>query len=269
MCKMRVGWLLVMLLVLSGPVRSDEPVLVFGILNQQSPQMTAERWNPIFAYLSQVTGYRFQLRMGPNVQATNAMMARGEFDLAFTNHNFRPEYDGTYKVIATWGTGPIFGVVAVTAASPIKQLKDLQGMRIAYPSQNAFVAYAVPKAALRKAGVVEREVLAGNQEGALAQLASGQVEAAAVNSRFLTQYAARTGLRYREIYTSQPYPDLAVLAHPRLPAEQVERVRQALVGMAKDPKAAAILEANQFPGFSASGEKDYESVRRAYRAINN
>src|SRR5574343_1629494 len=147
---------------------AEEPALAFGVLNQQSPQLTAERWNPVFSYLSGVTGYKFQLRMGQNVQATNAMMARGEFDLVFTNHNFRPEYDGTYKVLARWGNTPIFGVLAVLETSKVRRLEYPDGQRIAYPSQNAFVAYAVPKAALRKAGVTETEVMAGNQEGALA-----------------------------------------------------------------------------------------------------
>jgi phosphonate transport system substrate-binding protein len=263
------GVVLLTFFMLTCSVRAQDQALVFGILNQQSPQLTAERWNPIFAYLGGVTGYRFQLRMGPNVQATNAMMAKGEFDLVFTNHNFRPEYDGTYKVIARWGNAPIFGVIAVLGGSRFTRLKDLSGLRIAYPSQNAFVAYAVPKAALRRAGIAEKEVLAGNQEGALAQLASGQVEAAAVNSRFLTQYAARTGLRYREIYTSEPYPDLAVLAHPRLTPEQLDRIQAALVGMSTDPKALPLLEANQFPGFFPANEKDYDGVRRAYRALGN
>lgn len=250
-------------------VVAEEPPLVFGVLNQQSPQLTAERWNPVFTYLNGATGYKFQLRMGQNVQATNAMMARGEFDLVFTNHNFRQEYDGTYKVLARWGNAPIFGVLAVLETSKVRRLRDLDGQRVAYPSQNAFVAYAVPKAALRKAGVTEKEVLAGNQEGALAQLAAGQVEAVGVNSRFLSQYAARNGLRYHEIYTSEPYPDLAVLVHPRLPAEQVERIREALLAMRKDPKAVPILEANQFPGFFPATEKDYEIVRRAYKAVPN
>ncbi len=248
---------------------ADESPLVFGVLNQQSPQLTAERWNPVFSYLTGVTGYKFQLRMGQNVQATNAMMARGEFDLVFTNHNFRQEFDGTYKVLVRWGNTPIFGVLAVLDSSKVRLLKDLNGQRVAYPSQNAFVAYAVPKAALRKAGVAEKEVFAGNQEGALAQLAAGQVEAVGVNSRYLSQYAARTGLRYREIYTSDPYPDLAVLVHPRLSGEQVERIREALLGMRKDPKAAPILEANQLPGFFPASEKDYDIVRRTYRAVPN
>jgi phosphonate transport system substrate-binding protein len=252
-----------------GGARAQESPLIFGVLNQQSPQLTAERWNPIFQYLGESAGLKFQLRMGPNVQATNAMMAKGEFDLVFTNHNFRSEFDGVYKVMARWGNAPIFGVIAVAENSPARKLKDLDGKRIAYPSQSAFVAYAVPKAALNKAGVKDKEVMAGNQEGALAQLAGGLVEAAAVNSRYLSQYAARKGLKYREIYTSEAFPDLAVLAHPRLSKEQFAVIQSALLKMRDDPKAAPILERNQFPGFFPATERDYEMVRKTYRAAGD
>lgn len=258
-----------LLLLWLGSVSAQEAPLVFGVLNQQSPQLTAECWNPIFQYLSTNTGLNFQLRMGANVQATNAMMAKGEFDLAFTNHNFRKEFDGVYNVIARWGDAPIFGVIAVAEGSPLRKLKDLDGKRIAYPSQNAFVAYAVPKAALRKTGIKEQEVMAGNQEGALAQLANGLVEAAAVNSRFLSQYAARKGFKYREIYTSEAYPDLAIVAHPRLSKEQLATIQNALLKMRSDPKAAPILEQNQFPGFFPASERDYEAVRKTYRMAGN
>ena len=40
----------VALLLLVGhlrPPRSSSPPLAFGVLNQQSPALTAERWNPI------------------------------------------------------------------------------------------------------------------------------------------------------------------------------------------------------------------------------
>jgi phosphonate transport system substrate-binding protein len=254
-----LGWLL------EGAAFAQQTPLVFGVLNQQSPLLTAERWNPIFDYLQQVTGIAFVLRMGQSVEATDAMMSRGEFDLAFTNHNFHPKYDGVYRVIATWGDRPVFSVLAVAENSPIRELKDLQGKRVAYPSRDAFLAYAVPKAALRRAGVIEQEVVAGNQDGALGQLLAGLVDAAAVNSRFLSQFAARKGMRYREILTSEPYPDIAVVIHPRVSPDQAKRIQAALLGMKTDPRASAILEQNRFSGFSLASEKDFEGVRRAYR----
>jgi phosphonate transport system substrate-binding protein len=260
--------LFVLLTVAALSATADEdPPLVFGVLNQQSPAKTAERWNPILRYLGEATGLHFRLRMGATVQETNAMMGRGEFDLAFTNHNFRREYDGVYKVIARWRGKRIYGVIAVNVDSPIRTLKDLAGKRVAFPSKSAFVAYAVPMTALNAAGVAVESVLAGNQEGALAQLKARQVEAAAVNSRYLSQYAAQQGLRYRELFTSEGYAELPVIVHPRLPKAQVDAIQKALLAMANDPRATEALETAGCNGFEAAVDKDYDNVRRVYARI--
>jgi phosphonate transport system substrate-binding protein len=247
---------------------AQERPLTFGVLNQQSPALTAERWNPILHYLGAVSGVPLVLRMGRTVQDTNAMMARGDFDFVFTNHNFQTEYDGLgFRVIARWAGDPIRAVIAVPADSPIRHLHELEGKRVSFPSTDAFVGYAVPLVALKRAGVRVEQVFGGNQEGTLAQLKARRAEAAAVNSRFLAQYADREGLQFREIYVSEGFPDLAVIAHPRVPAATVERVRRALLGMSGDPAAAPALFAAKFKGFEAAGERDYDGVRRVYRLV--
>lgn len=255
--------------VLPPLAAAQDRILTFGVLNQQSPARTAQRWNPLLKYLAEATGLQFQLKMGPTVQETDAMMGRGEFDLVFTNHNFAREYDGVYTVIARWAGPPIYGAIAVPADSRVKSLKDLAGKRVAFPSREAFVAYAVPRVALQAAQVKVEEVLAGNQEGALAQLRARQVDAAAVNSRFLTQYAALHGMPYREIFTSAAYAELPVIVHPRVPGADVERIQKALLGMKSDPKAAAALDAGGAPGFDPAVDRDYDNVRAIYRQTGN
>lgn len=254
------------LLVGAAHASTDKP-LTIGVLNQQSAAKTAERWNPILRYVAETTGIPIQMKMGATVQETNAMMGRGEFDLVYTNHNFRKEYDGVYRVIARWSEKPIYGVIAVNADSPIKSLKDLAGKKLVFPSKNAFVAYAVPMAALNQAKVKVEPVFAAHQDGALAQLKARQVDAAAVNSRFLTQYAAQQGLAYREIFTSEGYADLAVAVHPRLPAAQAEAIRKALLAMRSDPRAADALAAANFAGFAPASDRDYDNARRVYRLV--
>jgi phosphonate transport system substrate-binding protein len=242
--------------------------LAFGVLNQQSPALTAERWNPILHYASTVSGVPLRLKMGSTVQDTNVMMVRGDFDFVFTNHNFQTEYDALgFKVIARWAGDPIHTVIAVPADSPIRHLRELNGKRVSFPSTDAFVGYAVPLVALKRAGVRVEQTFGGNQEGTLAQVKAKRVEAGAVNSRFLRQYAEREHAQFREIYVSEGFPDLAVIAHPRVPAATVERVRRALLGMSGDPAAAAILTAAKSKGFEPAGERDYDSVRRVYRLI--
>ena len=256
------------LLLAAGPAHGQSAALAFGVLNQQSPALTAERWNPILHYLSTAAGIPLQLRMGRTVQETDAMMARGDFDFVFTNHNFQSDFDAVpFKVLARWAGEPIRAVIAVPADSSIRDLKELDGKRVSFPSSDAFVAYAVPLVALKRAGVQVEEVFGGNQEGTLAQVKARRVEAGAVNSRFLTQYAEREHVQFREIYVSEGFPDLAVIAHPRVPAASVERVRRALLGMAADPAAAPILAQSKFKGFEAATDRDYEGVRRIYRLI--
>ena len=265
--KLLVAVAVLLLLATPAPTQPPPP-LAFGVLNQQSPALTAERWNPILHYAGAVSGVPLQLKMGRTVQDTNAMMARGELDFVFTNHNFKSEFDTLgFKVIARWAGDPIRAVIAVPADSPIQHLRELDGKRVSFPSTDAFVGYAVPLVALKRAGVRVEEMFGGNQEGTLAQVKARRVEAGAVNSRFLSQYAEREHVQFREIYVSEGFPDLAVIAHPRVPAATVERVRRALLGMSSDPNAASVLTAAKSKGFEPAGERDYDGVRRVYRLI--
>jgi len=91
------------------------------------------------------------------------------------------------------GVTPIRCAIVVAANSDIVQLKAMNGKRVAYPSADAFVAYAVPKVILRGLGVREQEVFSGNQDAALNELRFRRVDTAAVNSRFLRQYEEQTG----------------------------------------------------------------------------
>jgi phosphonate transport system substrate-binding protein len=263
-----VSSLLLVAAAAGGVAIAEQAPLTFGVLNQQSAALTAERWNPILNYVGSTSGVALRFRMGATVQETNAIMGRGEFDFIFTNHNFRPEYDTVgYRAIARWGGDPIRSVVAVVHDSRITGLGQLAGKKVAFPSRDAFVGYAVPTVALKKAGVRVEEVFAGNQEGAMAQLKTRRVEAAAVNSRFLAQYSEREGVEFRAIHTSEPFPELAVVAHPRVPAPVVEKVRRALVAMTTDPIAGPVLEQAKCPGFEPATDRDYDGVRRIYRLI--
>jgi phosphonate transport system substrate-binding protein len=263
-----VGAFLLAAVAAASASPAQQAPLVFGVLNQQSPALTAERWSPILHYVSSASGVPLRFRMGATVNETDAIMGRGEFDFIFTNHNFQPEYDSIgYRVIARWGGDAIRCVVAVAPNSQITGLSQLVGKRVAFPSRDAFLGYAVPLVALKKAGVRVEEVFAGNQDGAMAQLKSRRVDAAAVNSRFLAQYSEREGVGFRGIFTSEPYPELAVVAHRRLPRPVVEKVRQALLAMKTDPLAGPVLEQAKSPGFEPATDREYDGVRRVYRLI--
>lgn len=261
-----------LLCLLAGAAAADEP-LEFGVLNQRSPLLTAQYWNPILAHVSARSGVPLRLKMGRTAVETTAMTVRGEFDFVYTNHLFTPRRDSLgYRVIARPNSAGIQGAIVVAEGSEIKSLDGLAGREVGFPSAEAFVGYWLTMDALKKAKLDVTPVFGSNQEGTMAQLRAGRVAAASVNAQVMENYARRENFRYRALWRSELYLDLPVMANPRVPKSKVDAVAKALTGMAQDDEGAKVLRAGAellklegTPGFVAASNSDYDNYRRFYR----
>lgn len=256
-----------------APAAAQQTPLSFGVITQRSPVLTAQYWNPILRYVSDKSGVPLRLKLARTGSEHSDMIGRGEFDFIYSNHNFMPSNDAVgYRVIARPVEDAIMGQIVVPADSPIRKLTDLDGKEVVFPHKAAFVGYYVPMDALLKAGVRVKPLFAGNQEGAMGQLKSGRVTAAGVNSQVMRDYAEREGFQYRALWTSEPYLNIPISAHPSVPTDKIKAVQAALVSMSSDPKGARILAASaqlikQQPpfGFIAASDKDFNNIRHFYR----
>ena len=271
---LRSFWLLPILgLLAATPAKASEPPLDFGVFNQRSISLSAQYWNPILRYVSERSGVPLQLRMGKTTAETTAMALRGEFAFVYANNLFTPERVRVgYQVILRPRTPGIHGVIVVPHDSPLHTLADLNGRGMISPSLESFLGYEVPKRALDKAKVSVTSTFAGNQEGAMAQLQAKVVDAAAVNSEVLENYARREKFRYRELWRSEAYQDLPILANPAVPEARVESVRRAFIGMTADPAGKKILEDGAVLlkltgplGFVSASNKDYANYIEFHR----
>lgn len=245
----------------------------FGVLNQRSITLTAQYWNPILDYVTRKTGIALEMRMGKDVQETYAMTGRGEFDFLYSNHIFTPDNaPAGYRVILRPNEDAIQGQIVVPGNSPLKRLDELHGREVGFPSTSAFAAYAVTMDHLQREKIAVVPVFGGNQEGVMAQLKTGKIVAASVNSRLMRDYAERNGLDYRALWTSPDYLNLPVAVHRRVPEKVADKVRRTLDGMDQDPEGMTILKASaeairQSPpyGFRLASDRDYEAYRRFYK----
>lgn len=247
----------------------------FSALPQRSATLTAQYWNPILDYVSRKSGTRLELAISRTSDDYSLAEARGEFDFVYSNHIFIPSHATVaYQVIARMTGKPIHGRIVVPEASPVRSLSELGGREVGFPNRNAFVGYAAPMSALIKAGVAVTPVFGSNQEGVMAQLRSGTIPAAGVNSRVMQEYAAREGFAYRAVWTSEPFLDLPIAVHPRVSAAVAAAVRDALVGMASDAEgrkilatSAAVIKQDPPWGFVQAQEAEYRNQREVYRVI--
>ncbi len=246
----------------------------FGVLNHRSPTLTAEYWNPILAWVSARSGVPLTLKIARTANETTDMAARGELAFVYTNHLFTPQRDRLgYSVIARQEGEGIRGQIVVPAASAVTRLEDLAGQAVAFANRYGFTGYFVPYDALLRAGVEVKPVFAGTQEAAMGLLRHGKVAAAGVNHQVMADYARREGFAYRVLWQSQPYDDLAVMAHPAVPPQTRAAVREALLGMKTDPEGSKVLDEVaarlKLPaprGFAAAGDRDYDAYRSFFRA---
>jgi phosphonate transport system substrate-binding protein len=263
---------LLTLLPVSG--QAQGVVYNFSPVNQFGLQLTASYWNPIIAYVSEKSGVKLNLKIGRTSADTTSYVLAKEVEFVFSNHLFSPEREKLgWKVFGRRQTPALHGQIVVPEDSPINELAQLNGKEMAFAGPEAFVIYKVPYSYLLSKKIDAKVVFAGNQDAAFAQLFSGKVVAAGANSQLLEGYARRENKKFRVLWSSEPFQDLALMASGKVPEKDVNAVAQAFIQMAKDPVGKDILQrASKEVGlpndayFIPATGADYASYRRFFQS---
>ncbi|WP_341709577.1 PhnD/SsuA/transferrin family substrate-binding protein [Limnobacter sp.] len=251
---------------------SQQPVYRFSPVNQWDIPKTAAYWNPIIQYVSQQSGVQLELKIGRTSADTTAYVLAQEVEFVFSNHLFSPERDKLGWKVFGRRTGPALqGQIAVLDNSPIRTLEELDKQDMVFAGPEAFVGYRVPQAELLSRGVEVNAVFAGNQNAAFAQLMAGKAKAVGSNSALIDGFTEKQGTKFRVLWTSESYLDLALMASSKVSTKDVRAVANAFVNMHKSKAGALILkQASESVGmdpnshFLSATDKDYESYRRFY-----
>lgn len=245
----------------------------FSPVNQWDINKTAAYWNPIIKYISEKSGVRLELKIGRTSADTTAYVLAQEVEFVFSNHLFSPEREKLgWKVFGRRWTPPLHGQIAVPADSPINRLEELKGQEVVFAGPEAFVGYKIPYAHLLANNIDVKVVFAGNQNAAFAQLFAGKARAVGSNSALVDGYSVREGKRFRVLWTSEGFHDLALMASSKVPERDVKAVASAFIGMHRDPVGKAILvKASEEVGldreayFLPASMADYAAYRRFFQ----
>lgn len=260
------------LLMSSLQAQAQQPVYRFSPVNQWDIPKTAAYWNPIIQYVSQQSGVQLELKIGRTSADTTAYVLAQEVEFVFSNHLFSPERDKLGWKVFGRRTGPALqGQIAVLDNSPIRTLEELSKQDMVFAGPEAFIGYRVPQAELMNRGIEVNAVFAGNQNAAFAQLLAGKAKAVGSNSALIDGFTEKQGTKFRVLWTSESYLDLALMASGKVSTKDVRAVTNAFINMHKSKAGALILkQASESVGmdpnshFLPAYDKDYESYRRFY-----
>lgn len=262
------------ILLLINGAHAQDKIWTFGVLNQRSISLTAEYWNPILNYVSLTSGVPLRLVLAKTAPETDALIGHGQFDFIYSNTIYTTSnYSVGYQAFARPIGPTLQGQIVTLQDSPVRTLQDLAHREVGFPSLVAFTGYVLPMHALAQQGVTVKPIFAGNQEGIMAQLKFGRVLAAGVNSKVMREYAQRENIAYRVLWTSAPYLDLPIAAHPRVPKKIVAALRAAFLGMQHNAEGMKILQASaalikQAPplGYLPTDNREYQNYHDFFHA---
>src|SRR5574343_350045 len=263
----------VLAILLMPVAAADQPVYRFSPVNQWDINKTAAYWNPIINYVSEKSGVKLELKIGRTSADTTAYVLAREVEFVFSNHLFSPERDQLgWKVFGRRWTPPLYGEIAVPTDTPLTKLAELNGQEVVFAGPEAFIGYKLPYAQLQNRNIDVKVIFAGNQNAAFAQLFAGKAKAVGSNSALVDGYAAREGKKFRVLWTSEAYHDLALMASSKVPEKDVKAVASAFINMHRDPAGRAILtRASEEVGldrqayFLPASGTDYSAYRRFYQ----
>lgn len=261
--------LLLLTLFCARPSAAADP-LILAIHPYLPAAELHKRFTPLASYLSQALGQPVAVRVGVNYDEHIAAVGRDEVDIAFMGP---VPY---VKMISRYGPKPLlarfevngdpnlYGTIVTRSQSPLRSIKELKGHSFAFGDPESTMSHIMPRHLLMEAGVTvntlsEFRFLGSHHNVALAVLA-GDFDAGAVKREVFDEFEGK-GLRLLAL--TPPTPDHLFLARSTLPLQQIQRLREALLGLKDRPGGKAIMTGlhKQLTGLIPASESDYQQLR--------
>ncbi len=175
-----------------------------------------------------------------------------------------------------YGDRPIYySDVVVRRDSRYQTLSDLRGATFAFNQTVSFSGYVLPCYHMLTLGETlhgyfGRAVETGSHAKSMDWVENGRADAAAIDSVVLDmeylQRPARADV-FRVVENVGPASIPPVIASTRLSPETYARLTEALVHMHTTERGQAILEQGGVRRFAGVTDKDYDDIRRIYKAV--
>lgn len=216
-----------------------------SVVPQFTPGDISLRWTPLLNKLAQDTGVRLELSVAKNIPKFESGFLESGPDFVYLNpyHMVMAKRTHGYMPLARGGK-PLQGILVVDRDSPYQRLSDLSGKLLAFPAPNAFGASLYMRALLaEKEHLTIQPAYVGSHQNVYRHVLAGMAQAGGGVMSTLNREPQAVRDRLRVLYTTPGVPPHPLAAHPRVPKEIRDQVRDWLLRLAQDEKGQTMLVA--------------------------
>lgn len=241
-------------------------------------------YEKLLRYLEKKTGYPCELLTGLSYEEASRKLASGEAEVGFVcglPYVLSQEQPNppVRLMAAPIPAGPFYrkkpiyySDIIVRADSPYQRVEDLKGCTWAYNNELSNSGYNLPRAYFIRNGLhkgfLGKIIRTGSHEESIRAVATGQADAAAVDSLVLDYErlrASEDALKVRVLKSLGPSGVVPVVVSRNMPEDRFRAVQKALLEMHQDPEGAAILKEAWLRAFVPANDAMYDDIRAALR----
>jgi phosphonate transport system substrate-binding protein len=266
-------------LLVSGGLAHAQQVFRVTAIPDESPTELARKAAPLMKYLETQLGTKVAYTPVTDYAAAVEALVNKKVDMAwfggFTFVQAHVRSGGKAVPIAQREEDEKFRSVFITSDPSIQSLADLKGKDVSFGSQSSTSGHLMPRSFLLQAGVdpekdFRRVAFSGAHDATIAAVASGKVQAGALNISVWEKFVADGKVdtsKVRVFYTTPPYYDYNWTVHADMPAAQREKLQHALLALSKGtPEGKEILELQRATRFVPTKADNYKGIEAAARS---
>ena len=267
----------------SGLSMTAQAQQVFRVtaIPDESPTELSRKAAPLMKYLEAKLGMKVEFTPVNDYAASVEALINKKVDLAwfggFTFVQANARSGGKVLPLVQRVEDEHFKSVFITADPAIKTLADLKGKDVSFGSQSSTSGHLMPRSYLLAAGVdpdkdFRRVAFSGAHDATIAAVASGKVQAGALNISVWDKFVADKKVdttKVRVFYTTPEYFDYNWTIHADMPAALREKLKAALLDLNRNtPEGKEILELQRATRFVPTKPENYKGIETAARNAN-
>ena len=256
---------LALALALAAPAWAQDLVFAVteGVTYQATPKEIRDKFAPLAEVLAKATGRRVRTVLVPAYNDARAGLAKQEFDVAFLHPAHVPMAEikaGRYKAVAwTQGFTEYTASVLIPGTTPLKSMQDLNGRTLVTPDPDSITAVMV-RAMFRGeklTATADREppanavrvITTRYQDAVPFYIENGFAQAGVTAANSVVKSWTEKGGKV--LVKSRPVPIKQFIVSTKLPADDQQRIRDALLTLRDSKPGRDALETVGYRGFVA------------------
>ena len=254
----------ILLLMMAHSSLADDKIYSFAVVPQRPSSELAAQWLPFLEWVSAKSGVQLRFVTAPDIPTFEKKLAEGEYDLAYMNpyHYTVFHKKSGYEALAREKGRTLKGILVVRKDSSIKEIKQLEGMELAFPAPGSFAASILPRVALRQLGINVIPKFVKSHESVYLNVEQRHYAAGGgIESTFdTTDKSIKNNLRV--LWSTKEFTPHAIASHPRLPKAIAKKIQETLVDMANSNEGRQQLSSVNFKEIEAAKDADWNDIRR-------